>query len=481
MVPGPTPALPAVVAVVGIGVPPSLGSGLAGFGMGSVLSALSAWVASGGAWLLGQIGSTLDTTTSINLGTSWFVSNFRVMAALAAAVIVPLLALGVVQSVVRQSVSTLLRVALVNVPVALVATGVVVKLVQLGLALSDAMSSAVAGGSRADTTRALARMATALAAPATGGGTAIPAFIVFLGAIVVVFGAVLLWLELLVRQSAVTVAVLFLPLALASLAWPAISHWCRRLVDTLVALVLGKFVIVTVLSLAAAEMARGPGFTSVLSGAAMLLLAAAAPWSLLRLVPFVEAGAVAHLEGTGRGALHSAAAPMRSAGRAALQLAASGAAGAGGDGALALAGGSAAGSGGGGGARLGDGVVPGGGGSTPGGGGGPNGPAKPSSGPARPSGIGAYPAHVPATEAYERAIREPAEDGGVAPRPASASSSGPNTAAQGGMQTGAAGIHGRVAEPGAAGIHGRAAEHGGAGGHGGAAEHGGVGGHGDGG
>ena len=62
-----------------------------------------------------------------------------------------------------------------------------------------------------------------------------------------------------IRAAAVYVAVLFLPLALASLAWPAIAHWCRRLVDTLVALVLGKFVIVSVLSLAAGALAGGTG------------------------------------------------------------------------------------------------------------------------------------------------------------------------------------------------------------------------------
>jgi len=406
--PIPSPAL-GVVSVVGLGIPPSLGSGLAGFGMGSVLSAISTWVASGAAWLLEQIGAALGTTTAVHLGASWFVSNFDVMADLAAMVMIPLLALGVIQSVVRQSVSTLLRVALVNVPVALVATGVVVKLVQLGLALSDAMSNAVAGGSRADTTRALARMASALASPATGGGTAIPAFVVFLAAMVVVLGALLLWLELLVRQSAVTVAVLFLPLALASLAWPAISHWCRRLVDTLVALVLGKFVIVTVLSLAAAEMARGPGFTSVLSGAAMLLLAAASPWSLLRLVPFVEAGAVAHLEGAGHRAMHSAAAPMKSAGHAALLAASSGVAGAGGAGLVALSAPS--------------GSDPDGGAGNPGGspqGGDDPGGDRPGSVPApgtqtiSASGIGSYPAHARATEAYERAMREPVEEVRVA-------------------------------------------------------------------
>ncbi len=83
-----------------------------------------------------------------------------------------------------------------------------------------------------------------------------PPFVLLVGALLVGFAAFLLWMELLVRSAAVYVAVLFLPLALASLAWPAIAHWCRRLVDTLVALVLSKFVIVAVLSLAAGALGR---------------------------------------------------------------------------------------------------------------------------------------------------------------------------------------------------------------------------------
>jgi hypothetical protein len=143
----------------------------------------------------------------------------------------------------------------------------------------------------------------------------------------VVFGAVLVWIELLIRSAAVYVTVLFLPLALASLAWPAISHWCRRLVDTLVALILGKFVIVSVLSLAAGSLAGagstgGGGFSAVLGGAALLFLSAFAPWALFRLLPFLEAGAVGHLEGLSQRAQHTMTAPGRTLAHTAMQAAA---------------------------------------------------------------------------------------------------------------------------------------------------------------
>ncbi len=288
-------------------------SSVAGFGVDSVLNALGSWVSSGATWLLGQIGSVLGATTSIDLSATWFTDHYRTMAALAGVVVLPLLLLGIVQSIYRQNASALVRSVVVNVPLALLLTAVAVKLVQLGVAVTDAMSNAVASGSGLDTGHFMTSVSLALSG-AAAQPTA-PAFILFLGSLAVVFGAVLVWIELLIRAAAVYVAVLFLPLALASLAWPAVAHWCRRLVDTLVALVLGKFVIVSVLSLAAGALAgagsQGGGFTAVLGGAALLLLSAFAPWALFRLLPFVEAGAVGHLEGLSHRARQTTAVPVR--------------------------------------------------------------------------------------------------------------------------------------------------------------------------
>src|SRR6202023_1450851 len=119
--------------------------------------------------------------------------------------------------------------------------------------------AAVASGAGLDAGHFMASVTLELSGAQAAGQPGVPAFVLFLGALAVVFGAVLVWIELLIRASAVYVAVLFLPLALASLAWPAIAHWSRRLVETLVALILGKFVIVAVLSLAAGALAGGTG------------------------------------------------------------------------------------------------------------------------------------------------------------------------------------------------------------------------------
>ena len=79
------------------------------------------------------------------------------------------------------------------------------------------------------------------------------------------------------------------------------------------------------LSLAAGALAGGTGSTpgagsgsggggsiaAVLGGAALLVLAGFAPWALFRLLPFLEAGAVGHLEGLGHRARQTATAPVK--------------------------------------------------------------------------------------------------------------------------------------------------------------------------
>ena len=328
-----------MVCSVAGGVSGAVGSAVGsavGFGVSSVLDGVSSWVTSGASWLLGQIGGVLSTTTSIDLGAPWFRTHYATMAALAGVVVVPLLLLGVLQALYRQSVGMLLRSVLVHVPLAVLLTAVAVSLVQVGLGVTDALCAAVSQGSGLDAGHFLGTVTAALAPAQASEAGGAPTFVLFLGGVAVVIGAVLVWLELLLRSAAVYVAVLFLPLALAGLAWPAISHWARRLVDTLAALVLSKLVIVAVLSLAAGALAGGTGsaptgaatagggFASVLGGAALLLLAAFAPWSLFRLLPFLEAGAVGHLEAVGQRARHQAAVPLRGMADVAMRAAAAG-------------------------------------------------------------------------------------------------------------------------------------------------------------
>jgi hypothetical protein len=282
-----------------VGAIGSIGGSVATAGVDAVLGGLSQWVASGAEWLLSQIGNVLVSTTTIDLGADWFRTHYAVMTALAAVVVLPLLLVSTLQAVYRQNAGQLIRAFFVQLPLALLLGVVAIQIVILCLSATDAMCTAVGGGSGSDVKALLAGMTKGLVVAVGDPTTA--TFVLLLVGLLVAAAAFVLWLELLVRAAAVYVAVLFLPLALATLVWPAVSHWCRRLVETLAALILSKFVIVATLSLAASAVGSGTdggsNFASVLAGGALLVLSTFVPFSILRLIPMVEAGAIGHLEG----------------------------------------------------------------------------------------------------------------------------------------------------------------------------------------
>jgi hypothetical protein len=281
----------------------SIGGSIAASGFESVLNGISQWVASGAEWLLGQIGDVLVSTTTVDIGATWFRAHYGQMTALAGVVILPMLLASTLQAVVRQDAGQLVRTFVVQLPLALLLAVVAIQVVILSLSATDAMSNAVAGGSGADVRSLLTGVITGLVTAAAD--PTIASFVLLLIALLVAVAAFVLWIELLIRAAAVYVAVLFLPLALATLVWPAVSHWCRRLVETLAALIISKFVIVATLSLAAGAVssgtagggAHGAGFSAVLAGGALLVMATFVPFAILRLIPAVEGGAVAHLDG----------------------------------------------------------------------------------------------------------------------------------------------------------------------------------------
>ncbi len=192
----------------------SAASDVAGFGVNSILNALGSWVAGGATWLIGQIGKVITETTSIDLGASWFSAHYQIMVLLSGVVIVPMLLLGIMQSIYRQNPSSLIRSVLLNVPLAILLTAVAVKMVQLGLSVTDALCSSISAGAGLDSGHFLGSVTDALSSTPSALQPAVPGFVEFVGGLAVVFGALLVWVELLIRAAAVYVAVLFLPLAL---------------------------------------------------------------------------------------------------------------------------------------------------------------------------------------------------------------------------------------------------------------------------
>ena len=263
----------------------------------SALRSFTAAVAAAGKFFLNKVGSLIQGTTSPDVvNADWFTSQYRVMLALAVVIALPILLVSVAQSIVRADGMQAIRSAFVFLPLAAILSAVGPAMAQMLINISDWMSAALGSNASADAQKFMSDAGSALAGLGTGTlNPAAPVFGVLLGALIVTLGALSIWLELLLRAAAIYISVLFLPLALAAMIWPAGWRWCRRLIEFLIAIIFAKVFIVAIINLAAAGLARGglgDKFEGVLAGGALLLMAAFTPVALLKLIPLAEAAVV---------------------------------------------------------------------------------------------------------------------------------------------------------------------------------------------
>lgn len=281
---------------------------------GSAVEMFTSWIADTAQWILGRVVRFIETSTSPTLDGQWFAERYRFMIGLAALILVPMLLLATIRAVVTQDIAQLLRSFFVYLPVAILGTFIAVYLTQALLAATDALGAAVADNIAGDVSDIFDSVNGTLSDSVGAVSPATPSFAIFLGALLLIVGSFFVWLELLIRSAAVTAAVFFLPLILAGLVWPVASRWTKRLIEILVALILSKFVIVAVISLATAALANpgGGGFGTVMGASALMLMAALSPFALLKLMPMVEGAAIDHLQGMGRRPLEASTRPTSS-------------------------------------------------------------------------------------------------------------------------------------------------------------------------
>ncbi|MGD9696120.1 MAG: hypothetical protein AB7V42_10725 [Thermoleophilia bacterium] len=274
-------------------------SAAAGAAGDAVLGQLTGWVGDGAAWLLRQVAEAIDATTTVDLSAPWFERHYAFMFQAGAILLLPLLLLTVLQALVRQDAGLMVRATFLHLPAAMLLTGIAVTVTQTALAVTDALSAELTRGVAADTDT----LATTLTTASAVGGP-IPLFASFLLALVMALAALFVWFELILRAGVVYVAVMFLPLFLATMIWPVLSGWVRRLTQLIVAAILSKLVIVATLSLGLSAFTSGDGPSALLAGAGMFLLAAFSPFVLFALIPL--AAEVAQPQREGRHALAAA-------------------------------------------------------------------------------------------------------------------------------------------------------------------------------
>jgi type IV secretion system protein TrbL len=252
----------------------------------SVMNAVATWMIGAATQVTTFIADAMSTTTTPQLGSAWFAAQLAPMADLGAALALLVTLVALACAAVRRS-PELLAATIAGMVRAGIGTALVVPLTVIGLEIADAVSSSVVSGSPH------AFWASVAKAWSTGGfGGFGSSALATLIALVEVFGALFVWLELIVRNAAIYLAALFFSAVLAASIWPALNAWTSRLARLLLLFVILKPVTLTVLAFAgnaaAAGLSLGGGVPqsvgTILAAVVIFALAAFAPWTLMYLL-----------------------------------------------------------------------------------------------------------------------------------------------------------------------------------------------------
>lgn len=256
--------------------------------LGDVFNALTAWIVGSVRWLLEGVGSVLTSAGDPATVVRGAGPEFNALVVLAPPLLLVGLVVATLQALRHGDPASLWRTYLGVAPACVAGIAFARPFARLALDAVDQLSSA----SAASVVAHEGSLATAL----TTMPSATPGFGLFLLALLVIVGGVILWCELVVRAVALTLLVALAPVVVALGTFPALRRAGWRLLETFLGVAASKFVIVVVLSLGL-DLLTGPSAGQVVTGAVTLLLATATPFVLLRVVPIVEQSALHNLEG----------------------------------------------------------------------------------------------------------------------------------------------------------------------------------------
>ena len=202
---------------------------------------------------------------------------------------------SVMSGVIRGDIPGMIRLLFVRLPVAIFVTFIAIWLVSGLLDLTNLATSWEVGGGMYGLTTWSLNLTTA------NLGTD---FLTVLASLVLIVATLLCYLELLARDAAVYIVAAFIPLIALASVWPGAHRALKRGAETLFVLCISKFVMAFVLVLGAealaASMTTG-NFGALVAAALIFLLAAIAPFAVFRLLPILEATAVAGMVGGASG------------------------------------------------------------------------------------------------------------------------------------------------------------------------------------
>lgn len=239
-------------------------------------------------WLWAQIGS----ATTLHLGGGGFNLDVGIVAAVTGTVAVGLFVIQLITATLRRDPGGLTR-AIKGLAVAFLAGGAAVAVVNLLISVTDQLSNGVV---RAATGGSIAQMGHAiLAGGSVSAATGNPAGMMLLS-LAVLIAVVVVWAALMVRKVLIVLTAVFAPLAFAGSLADITVAWTRRWIETTVALVVSKLILVLIFVVGLGMFVDGTGqagsgttqtVTQTISGILILALAGFAPWAALKVVHFV--------------------------------------------------------------------------------------------------------------------------------------------------------------------------------------------------
>ena len=254
---------------------------------------LAAAIGQTAGWFITGLWVVFDSTTLVDVTTPGYVGVYNLVFGIGILVALTFFMLQLITGLVKREPSALTRAGL-GLGKSVLGSFLAITLVALLLEITDQLCLGIILAT-GNTTATMGDKIGLLIAGISHLNVGIPG----VGAIVMIFlgglaiaAAGIVWLSLLIRKALLLVAVALAPLALAGSSWDATRSWVRKWAMFVVALIVSKLVLTLVLLVAVTQTATPialdlQALTDPLSGIALLLLAAFAPYMTYKFVSFL--------------------------------------------------------------------------------------------------------------------------------------------------------------------------------------------------
>ena len=244
-----------------------------------------------------SIVDAMDSTTAVDLQGGFFPALTPIrqtVLGMSMALVLALFLISIIRSLAAGEPGAIVRAALVDVPAAMLLMILSVTVAWVLIRIVDEASLAVTG----DVGAAMGEFTASLVVveALTGAG-----LLGMIFGLLFVIGAILVWLQLLVRTALIYILIVLAPLGFATRAHPGTRQIARRTIEMGVALILSKFGVAVAFGVGATaiessnDVVEGGGvdLSGMMAGVAVMLMAAFMPWLIWKVFPIVEAATAA--------------------------------------------------------------------------------------------------------------------------------------------------------------------------------------------